>query len=88
MRERKVPGGKLLRLKVEDDNGIVVALRIEGDFFLHPEEGLGKLEKALIGVRTKDQAEILTRLDQVIGKNGLQVIGFSAQDVAELLGSM
>ena len=45
----KVTGGKLVRIKVEFTDSIRT-LQISGDFFLHPEETLEALEKALVGI--------------------------------------
>jgi len=39
--ERKVAGGKFLRMTA-DPSG---AVRLTGDFFLHPEEGIDELER-------------------------------------------
>lgn len=47
--EYKVPGGKLLRAKVEDRDGRISFLQITGDFFLLPETDLEELESKLIG---------------------------------------
>lgn len=85
MRERKVPGGKLLRVKAECDGGIVSNVLIEGDFFLFPEEGIVKLEQALIGVSPTDKEESMRRLERTLLENRLQIVGFSLRDIAELL---
>lgn len=85
MRERKVPGGKLLRVKAECADGTVSKVLIEGDFFLYPEEGLQKLEQALLGAEPTDRAEVERRLERTIKENSLQIMGFSVRDVAELL---
>jgi hypothetical protein len=40
----KVPGGKLLKIKLTPSEGRIRAIVIKGDFFLHPEETLIALE--------------------------------------------
>jgi len=44
----KVPGGKMINVKVEAD-AVINAIRINGDFFLHPEEAIPEIEKSLVG---------------------------------------
>jgi len=36
--DQKIPGGKLLRIEVEVESGIVLRALVRGDFFAHPEE--------------------------------------------------
>jgi lipoate-protein ligase A len=86
MAERKVKGGKLVRVKAAVEGRTLTEVRIEGDFFVHPEEGLAKMEVALIGLNTSGilrSAE--TALTETMTKEGLTVIGFAPGDVAELL---
>jgi hypothetical protein len=47
--EYKVPGGKLLRVKLEVEAGKIRFLQITGDFFMQPETDLEELEAQLIG---------------------------------------
>jgi lipoate-protein ligase A len=86
MAERKVRGGKLVRVKAAVRGGMLAEVRIEGDFFVHPEEGLAKMEAALMGLSVPGilrSAEIA--LIETVAKEGLAVIGFAPRDVAELL---
>ncbi len=45
----KVPGGKLIRVRVWHRNGIIEKVRFHGDFFIHPEEAIEELENGLVG---------------------------------------
>ena len=45
----KVPAGKLIRISAEIEDGKIRKLQLSGDFFVHPEESISALEKALIG---------------------------------------
>ncbi len=50
--EYKVPGGKLIRVKVElDTSGRIVFLQLTGDFFMEPETDLEELETRIIGMK-------------------------------------
>ena len=46
--EYKVPGGKLLRVKLEVEAGKIRFLQLTGDFFMQPETDLEELEVQLI----------------------------------------
>jgi len=52
--EYKIPGGKLLACTVETQNDVINELKISGDFFMHPEETIGKLERAILGSKVTD----------------------------------
>jgi lipoate---protein ligase len=83
--ERKVPGGKLVRIKLEENEGRIASIRIEGDFFVHPEEGLAAMESSLVGMRIDDVEGIETALNGTIKERGLSLIGFSANDIIRLI---
>lgn len=51
----KVPNGKLLKIFLDESRGQIVNIRITGDFFVHPEESIEKLEDALIGSQLEEE---------------------------------
>ena len=51
--EYKVPGGKLLRAKLEIEDGKIKFLQLTGDFFMEPETDLEELEVQLIGYQAE-----------------------------------
>ncbi len=84
----KVPGGKLLRARLEVLPGeggppTIAALTITGDFFMHPEEALETLEAALVGAPLEAQA--LRERAGTFFAGEVQVIGASAEDIVQLL---
>ncbi len=74
----KVPGGKLLRVEVEHEAGIVKRVELTGDFFIYPEESLAELEKALAGCEVDEVAE---RFDNAAARLQAQLVGFTPADV-------
>ena len=50
----KVPGGKLVKVKLDVSSGKINQVRILGDFFLHPEETILTIEDSLIGCHNDD----------------------------------
>lgn len=52
----KVPNGKLLKIFLEEENGIIASIKITGDFFLYPEENIEKLEHAVQGAPLQKEA--------------------------------
>lgn len=87
----KVTGGKLLRVKCEVEDGVLKTVSITGDFFMHPEDGIGELEKCLVGVSVTEEMsekwreECAEKLNAVIGDKDFELIGFGASDVAQTL---
>ena len=47
----KAAGGKLVRLELEHDGSRILRAKITGDFFLHPEDALGEMEKSIVGMQ-------------------------------------
>jgi lipoate-protein ligase A len=81
-RDRKVPGGKLLRAEVEVEAGVVLAASIRGDFFAHPEESFEAAEAELAGLPADRLGEAALSL---FSKPPLRIIGATASDIAGLL---
>ncbi|MBI4345110.1 MAG: biotin--protein ligase [Euryarchaeota archaeon] len=79
----KVPGGKLVRVRVEYGTTIE-GVTITGDFFLHPEEGIGALEESLqgmgVGAGEEAMAEALRRAAEA---GGLVMVGITPEGIAK-----
>ena len=81
-RDRKVPGGKLLRAEVEVESGTVLAASIRGDFFAHPEEAFEAAEAELAGLPGDRLGEAALSL---FSRPPLRIYGASPEDIAALL---
>lgn len=80
----KVPGGKLVRIKVESDANITT-LQITGDFFLYPESTIEELEKTIIGTPTSiSREELKSRLDKTIKNHNIALVGVTSDDLARM----
>jgi lipoate-protein ligase A len=82
----KVAGGKLVRLELEHDGARITRAKITGDFFMHPEDGVEKLEAALIGssISAVGKPELSRKLSDAVRSNSLELVGFSAETIAKL----
>ena len=82
--EYKVAGGKLVRVQLVKKEGRIEKLKITGDFFLHPEELIEDLEKALVG-----HVLNMSDLDEFIGafikRRGATLLGASPEDFAKCI---
>ncbi|MBI3588180.1 hypothetical protein HY095_03225 [Candidatus Micrarchaeota archaeon] len=84
--ELKVAGGKLVRVSVQTEGGRVESLKLTGDFFLHPEDSISKIEECVRGAALEDDgAEIAGRIDSLARRDGLLLVGFSGSDVAKAI---
>lgn len=80
--EYKVPGGKLVVVDYEVTDGRLRDVRLSGDFFLEPPEGLRALDQALEGADADSPPEALTsRLEDAI-EGRMTLIGFDAAAIA------
>ena len=83
--EQKVPGGKLVSVKIEYVRKIK-NIQILGDFFMHPESTVYKIEKALVGTyvgASKD--EIAGKISKVVAMSGAELIGVTPDAIAETI---
>jgi len=75
---------KLIRVTAELVGGEVRDLMLSGDFFIIPEDGLSRLESALIGARL-DRDFILKRVRAVYQSGVIQTPGIGPEDFAEAM---
>ncbi|NHJ14321.1 MAG: hypothetical protein EAX95_11630 [Candidatus Thorarchaeota archaeon] len=80
----KIPGGKLIKIRVESEEDMIRTVIIMGDFFLHPEESLAGLEEALRGARL-ELTSLTGRIESYLEANNVTVIGASAADFARAI---
>lgn len=79
---RKVKEGKVVKVEVEYDE-IIKRIKITGDFFLHPEDVLEKIEKGLIGLKNDASLEIIiSKIQEIVDANNAFLIGVSPQSLA------
>jgi lipoate-protein ligase A len=80
----KIPGGKLVKVKLGTSSGKIVEIKVLGDFFLHPEETLQKIEDSLIG-SAADEASIEKTISQTLTESDATLIGATAADIAKTI---
>jgi len=80
--EYKVPGGKLIRVRVEAEANRIKGIKFTGDFFLHPETDLEELERLLIGVEAKAVREAISKFFE---ERGTILIGVSPGDFVKVV---
>ncbi|UCE09321.1 MAG: hypothetical protein JSW61_10115 [Candidatus Thorarchaeota archaeon] len=77
----KVPGGKLLKIRLKTVGYKIEKVTIMGDFFLHPEDALSDLEERLKGVYL-ESSSIKSVIADFLSKSGTQIIGADPADIA------
>jgi len=81
--QRKVPGGKLVKVWVKVGEGRIQDLRITGDFFLHPEDAILDVEDSLRGVEAgAGIGSLERRISRALREKGAEFIGVEARDIA------
>ena len=84
--QRKVLGGKLVKVWVKVQRGRIQDVRITGDFFLHPEEVILDVERGLVGADVDEGLDAVKhRIDRVLKERGAEFIGVRAEDIASAL---
>ena len=80
----KIPGGKFVKIKLEISLGKIVDVKILGDFFLHPEETLQKIEDSLVG-STAVETTIENAISRILTESDATLIGATARDIAKTI---
>ncbi|MHA1247051.1 MAG: lipoate protein ligase C-terminal domain-containing protein [Candidatus Thorarchaeota archaeon] len=80
----KVPGGKLLKVAVEVTDDHIANVRFTGDFFLHPEDALEKIEAKLEGVEV-DLKAVQTVIKRTFDEEGVVAVGCQPGDFAHVV---
>ena len=80
--EYKIPGGKLLACTVETENNVITELKISGDFFMHPEETIGNLERAILGSKVADYPE---RIHGFFKNRDVTLLGVAEEDFINVI---
>jgi lipoate---protein ligase len=80
--DHKIPGGKLLRVEVEVEAGVLLRAVVRGDFFAHPEEAFEAAEAQLMDLPVDRVGEAALAL---FSAPSLRLFGAEASDIAKAL---
>lgn len=76
---RKVEGGKMVKVSVEDDD-----VYVTGDFFMHPEEEVESVEDVVADNLADGVDELEDAVRSYLDGNDVELLGVSPRDIAEL----
>ncbi|MFE7116728.1 biotin/lipoate A/B protein ligase family protein [Streptomyces sp. NPDC057654] len=80
--EYKVPGGKLVVVDLEVEDGALRQVRVAGDFFLEPDEALAAIDSALEGApASMETAGLAARITAALPESTV-MFGLTAEGVA------
>ncbi|MFY9712094.1 MAG: lipoate--protein ligase family protein [Microbacterium sp.] len=79
--EYKVPGGKLVVVDLEVENGTIARFRLAGDFFLEPDTALDDIDAAVTGLPVETDATAIAAAVRQALPDGAQLLGFTPDAV-------
>ena len=79
--EYKVPGGKLVTVDLDEENGTIVRAHVAGDFFLEPDEALDRIDFALEGLPIDARVGQIAAAIEGRLLPGDTLIGFTPRDI-------
>lgn len=80
--EYKVPGGKLVVADLDVVAGLLVGVRISGDFFLEPDTALDAINQAVCGMSaSSDEAALTAAVERELDAS-VQMYGITPEAVA------
>jgi len=77
----KVPGGKLVAVELDDQDGRIARARLSGDFFLEPDEALGRIESGLNGLPINSSVSAIAACVSAALEPGDALVGFGPRDI-------
>ena len=80
----KIPDGKLVKIELDFSADKIKSVKINGDFFLHPENGVELIENCLKGLKPEKKL-IMAAVDGEVKKNSLQLFGITSEGVADAI---
>lgn len=79
--EYKVPGGKLVVVDLEVEDGRIARFRLAGDFFLEPDTALADIDAAVTGLPVESDATAIAAAVRAALPEGAQLLGFTPEAV-------
>lgn len=80
----KIPGGKLVKIKLWVDSERIERVTILGDFFLHPEDTIQKIETSLVGIELNKDT-IAKVIAEVIKESDATFIGANSDNLSKAI---
>jgi len=80
--EFKVPGGKLVVVDLDVEDGAIASFRLSGDFFLEPDEALAAIDAAVVGLPAASDAKTIAAAVQAALPPGAVLLGFGPDGIA------
>ena len=80
----KVPGGKLIKIRLQAADEVINSIVIMGDFFLYPEDTLDGLETSLYGLKIVE-ANLIEKIESYLASREAVLIGATPEDLAKAI---
>ena len=80
----KIPNGKLMKISLDYDkkSNKINKLKITGDFFVYPEEGIEIIENGMKKTII-DKDIIYNKIEKIISNNFIQLIGLNSEGITK-----
>ena len=84
--EKKIPGGKYIKISINIVDGMISGVSISGDFFVYPEHYIEDLENKLVGL-SADPSEVKAKLADHNDNfdEPVDFIGLEYNDISQIL---
>jgi len=79
--EYKVPGGKLVVVDLDVEDGRIARFHLAGDFFLEPDTALDDIDAAVTGLPVESDATAIAAVVRDALPEGAQLLGFTPEAV-------
>lgn len=83
--EYKVPGGKLVVVDLDVEDGRLANVHLAGDFFLEPDDALADIDAAISGLPVETDASAIAAAVRAALPPGAQLLGFTPESVGTVV---
>ncbi|MEA3355179.1 MAG: lipoate protein ligase C-terminal domain-containing protein [Patescibacteria group bacterium] len=80
----KIPEGKLVKIYLKEENKKITEIKINGDFFMHPEKAIEKLEKTLINCALNKKI-LINKINLFWKENKVDCFGINSQGLTKAI---
>ncbi|MEV7694661.1 biotin/lipoate A/B protein ligase family protein [Microbacterium sp. NPDC089189] len=83
--EYKVPGGKLVVVDLDVEDGRLANVHLAGDFFLEPDDALADIDAAISGLPVGTDASAIAAAVRAALPPGAQLLGFTPESIGTVV---
>ncbi len=79
----KVDGGKLIKISLLLNHEVIKNIKINGDFFIYPEDKIVDIENFLIAKSTENKEKLQKQLENFVKDQKIELFGIDSESIVK-----